>query len=333
MSWNVLGHEWAETLLKHHITQGNTRHAYLFTGAPGTGRRTLALAFLKALDCEDPPAPGEFCDACRSCRGINRLQHMDLLIGQSEAPGETLKIDTVRDIQHDLNMLPYASPWRTALFLRFEEANTNAQNALLKTLEEPPERSKLLVTASNENALLPTISSRCEVLRLRPMSLASLQSELEKRPDVADSLTARRAAHMAAGRVGYAFRLIDDPGEMDRIETIASDAIDLLKTDYRSRFAYASDFKDTKKRGQLREILQIWQSVFRDLLLVSSAADQDLPLSFVTLQDRLTGLASKAASSQFRSSLSALNQSIAYLNGNVNMMLLLENLFLDWPKL
>ena len=174
MSWNVWGHEWAEALLKKHIAGNLTRHAYLFTGAPGIGRRTLALAFVKALYCQNPPEPGEFCGSCRNCKQLDKLQHTDLFIGQAAAPGETLKIDTVREIQHNLNMQPYAAPWRTALFLRFEEANINAQNALLKTLEEPAPLSKLLLTASNENALLPTISSRCEVIRLRPMAMPEL---------------------------------------------------------------------------------------------------------------------------------------------------------------
>ena len=106
MSWNVWGHEWAESLLKKHIAGKMTRHAYLFTGAPGIGRRTLALAFTKALYCQNAPAPGEFCGTCRSCKQLDRLQHTDLFIGQSAGPGETLKIDTVREIQHNLNMQP-----------------------------------------------------------------------------------------------------------------------------------------------------------------------------------------------------------------------------------
>ena len=201
MSWGVWGHEWAESLLKKHIRGNMTRHAYLFTGAPGIGRRTLALAFTKALYCQEAPEPGEFCGSCRNCRQLDRTQHTYLFIGQSAGQGETLKIDTVREIQHDLNMQPYAAPWRTALFLRFEEANINAQNALLKTLEEPPALSKLLLTASNENALLPTISSRCEVIRLRPMVLSELAEKLEAsralQPD-----EARRLAHLSGGRPG-----------------------------------------------------------------------------------------------------------------------------------
>ena len=333
MSWDVWGHEWAEALLKKHIAGGLTRHAYLFTGAPGIGRRTLALAFVKALYCQDPPEPGEFCGSCRNCRQLDKLQHTDLFIGQAAAPGETLKIDTVREIQHNLNMQPYAAPWRTALFLRFEEANLNAQNALLKTLEEPTPLSKLLLTASNENALLPTISSRCEVIRLRPMALTDLSKKLESsRMMLPDD--ARRLAHLAAGRAGYALRLADTPDEVERIISIASDGVEMLSADTVQRFAYAAAFKDVKKRPVLRETLQIWQSLFRDLLLFSTSEDEDtLPISFTDLRDSLKGLAEKGSPEIFRKSLSEINRMIMYLNANANLQLLAENLLLNFPNL
>lgn len=333
MSWNVWGHEWAETLLKKHIAGGMTRHAYLFTGAPGIGRRTLALSFTKALYCQNPPEPGESCGTCRSCKMLEKLQHTDLFIGQAAAPGETLKIDTVREIQHNLNMQPYAAPWRTALFLRFEEANINAQNALLKTLEEPPPLSKLLLTASNENALLPTISSRCEVIRLRPMALDELAQKLESSRMMMPE-DAKRLAHLSAGRAGYALSLADATDEADRLVSIASDGLELLQEDTVRRFAYAASFKDVRKRPVLRETLQIWQSLFRDLLLLSSAgSEDDPPISFIDLRDQLGSLAEKSSPETFRAVLSEVNRMITYLNANVNLQLLAENLLLNFPKL
>ena len=333
MSWNVWGHEWAEALLKKHIAGNLTRHAYLFTGAPGIGRRTLALAFVKALYCQNPPEPGEFCGSCRNCKQLDKLQHTDLFIGQAAAPGETLKIDTVREIQHNLNMQPYAAPWRTALFLRFEEANINAQNALLKTLEEPAPLSKLLLTASNENALLPTISSRCEVIRLRPMAMPELAKKLEAARMMLPQ-DALRLAHLSAGRAGYALRLADDPDEVDRIISIASDGIELLGQGTVQRFTYAAAFKDVKKRPVLRETLQIWQSLFRDLLLISASGEEsELPISFVDLRENMENLASKGSPEVFRKMLSEINRMILYLNANANLQLLAENLLLNFPNL
>ncbi len=333
MSWDVWGHEWAENLLKKHIAGGLTRHAYLFTGAPGIGRRTLALAFIKALYCQNPPEPGGFCGSCRNCKQLSKLQHTDLFIGQAAAPGETLKIDTVREIQHNLNMQPYAAPWRTALFLRFEEANLNAQNALLKTLEEPTPLSKLMLTASNENALLPTISSRCEVIRLRPMALDALAKKLETaRMMLPDE--ALRLSHLAGGRPGYALQLADNPDDAERIVSIAQDGIELLGQGTVQRFAYAASFKDVKKRPVLRETLQVWQSLFRDLLLLSvSEEGNDPPVSFLDLKDDLEKYAAKGSPKIFRESVAEINRMISYLNANVNLQLLTENLLLNFPNL
>lgn len=335
MSWDVFGHEWAERLLKRHIETGKTRHAYMFTGAPGIGRRTLALRFTKALNCLQPPAPGEFCGECRNCRQIERMQHPDLFIGQTETEGGSFKVDTIRSIQHDLNMMPYAAPWRTALLLRFEEANASAQNALLKTLEEPPAASKLFVTASNENALLPTISSRCEVIRLRPMPLDGLQQVLMERKDLNEE-TARRTAHLSAGRVGYAMTLADNPDEISRIVSIAADGLYLLESGVVDRFKYAASFKDVKKRAVLRETMMIWQSLFRDLMILSSEdaeEGKDLPISYLDLQSELKQAAEKAPAKQFRACLSEINRLMTYVNANVNTQLLAETLLLDWPNL
>ena len=222
-------------------------------------------------------------------------------------------------------------PWRTALFLRFEEANINAQNALLKTLEEPPARSKLMLTASNENALLPTISSRCEVIRLRPMAIGDLADKLEQSRMMLRE-DALRLAHLAAGRPGQALRLADDPDEADRITGIAADGIELLKEDTIRRFAYAAAFRDIRKRGQLRETLQIWQSLFRDLLLLSSSEkNTEQPISFLDLQDELKTLAAAGSPEIFRAVLSEVNRMITYLNANVNLQLLMENLLLNFP--
>ena len=145
---------------------------------------------------------------------------------------------------------------------------------------------------------------------------------------------ALRLAHLAAGRPGYALRLADDPDEADRIIGIASDGIELLKEDTVRRFAYAASFRDIRKRGQLRETLQIWQSLFRDLLLISSSENNDeLPISFLDLRDDLTGLAAAGSPEVFRAVLSEVNRMITYLNANANLQLLTENLLLNFPDL
>ena len=156
-NWNLIGNEWAVDMLKKHVTRDTTRHAYLFVGPPGLGRRTLALRFAQALNCQSPVEPGMPCGQCRDCRQIDAMQHADLAIVQSESEGAVLKVDQIREARRTLVLKPYQARYRVALFLRFQEANDNAANALLKTLEEAPSYAVLILTADTPEQLLPTI--------------------------------------------------------------------------------------------------------------------------------------------------------------------------------
>src|ERR1044071_8286813 len=101
-NWNLIGHEWAVDMLKKHIVNGTTRHAYLFAGPPGLGRRTLALRFAQALNCPTPIELGIPCGACRDCRQIESMQHPDMNVIQSDGEGATLKVDQIRESRRTL---------------------------------------------------------------------------------------------------------------------------------------------------------------------------------------------------------------------------------------
>ena len=143
-NWNLIGHEWAVDMLKKHVANGTTRHAYLFAGPPGLGRRTLALRFAQALNCQTPLDAGIPCGQCRDCKQIEAMQHADLTVVQADSDGGTLKVDQIREARRTLTFKPYQSKYRVAIFLRFQEANDNAANALLKTLEEAPSYAVLI---------------------------------------------------------------------------------------------------------------------------------------------------------------------------------------------
>lgn len=328
MSWDVLGHEWAEKLLAGHIRRGEVRHAYLFAGSPGVGRRTLALRFAQALNCPKPIGPGQPCRTCRTCQQIERGAHIDLSILEPEKEGASLKVEQVRDLLPTLSLLPYEAAYRVALLARFQDATPNAQNALLKTLEEAPGRVVLLLTADSPESLLPTIVSRCEVLRLRPLAPARLERVLVQRG--LEPAEARLLARFSGGRLGQALRLHEDPSALERRAQLAEDFFKVLASSRRARIVYAEPFGRPGGKEHLRESLLVWLSLWRDVLLAASGAG--LPLANPDLEPRLAAVAGQAGLSEARSRASGVEKALAGLDANLNARLLAEVTLLDWPR-
>ena len=328
-NWGMLGHEWAVEMLIQQITHDSVRHAYLFSGPPGIGRRTLALRLAQALDCPQPLAPGEPCGSCRTCRQIERMQYPDLAIIQAEKEGGTLKVEQIRAIRQSLVLTPYQGSHRVALFLRFQEANANAANALLKTLEEAPAYAVLVLTADTPEQLLPTIVSRCEVLRLRPLPVEEVEGYLQEHG--ADPGDARLLAHISGGRPGYALHLMQDKEALDFRTQRLEEMQELLQSNRRKRFAYAEKLTDRKNaaRAQLRETMLLWLSFWRDVLLCCSGAQT--PLANIDRLAEIESLAGRFSLAETHRLVAAAEGAIDQLERNVNPRLLVEVLLLDWP--
>ena len=325
-NWNLVGHEWAVDMLKRHVINGTTRHAYLFTGPPGLGRRTLALRFAQALNCQTPVDAGIPCGQCRDCKQIQAMQHADLAIIQAEAEGGTLKVDQIREARWSLTLKPYQSNYRVALFFRFQEANDNAANALLKTLEEAPSYAVLILTADNPEQLLPTIVSRCEVLRLRPLKIENVQSALENRG--IETSQARLIAHISGGRFGYALRLIENEALLEKREERLNDLQSLISASRVEKFAYAD--KLARDKESMRQAVLIWLSYWRDVMLRSAQAET--PLVNVDRNVEIEDLAGRLDLSIARRAVSDFENVLEKMERNVNSRLLAEVLLLDLPK-
>lgn len=330
--WHMHGYAWIVQILREQIIQGTTRHAYLLTGPQGVGRRTLAVRMAQALNCVNPTSPGEPCFKCRSCKLIERTQHPDVLVIQSEAIGSKLKVEQIRDLQRSLSLAPYEAQYRVAILLRFEEANPNAANALLKTLEEPPPQVKLILTAESSESVLPTIVSRCEVIRLHPLPVASVNESLQSHwglsPDQALLL-----AHLSGGCLGSAVRFYQEPERLSLRQEWLEDHMRLLTSSRVERFAYAENLtKDKdKKKAVIRPLLEVWLSFWRDVFLLAAGTQNPL-----VNQDRVAEIDNLAARLGMENShrmVVNLEHTIGWLDKNVNPRLALEVLMLNLPVL
>lgn len=331
MTWNIKGHDWAVEMLLQHIARGTKRHAYLFSGPPGVGRRTIALSFAQALNCTKPPEPGVPCEACRACRQIGQLQHPDLSIVQAEQEGGSIKVDQIRKLQRSLSLSPYESRYRVALLMDFEGATASTQNALLKTLEEAPEKVILLLTANSPENLLPTITSRCEILRLRPLRLDRIAGMLREDFEMSAD-EALRLAHLSGGKPGLAYRLAENPDLLQENDEQIENLISLLGSNLRARFAFAEQFRPGSKRNALREVLQTWLLFWRDVML--TGLQSQVPLVNLKWKEQIDHMVKHIDAQQARIRVTDLEEALNNLETtNINAQMLVEVLLLDWPRL
>jgi DNA polymerase-3 subunit delta' len=179
-------------------------HALLVVGPPGSGKRTLARELAKALLCAR--AEGDACDECRDCRLVEHGNHPDLNLFARDAAHSNVHIETARALQDALALKPFQARRKVAVLEEANLLNEAAANSLLKTLEEPPGDAVILLLTTTLADVLPTIRSRCQVLRMRPLSTAVVAEVLEREHGLAADQAAYAAA-MSGGTLGRALEL------------------------------------------------------------------------------------------------------------------------------
>jgi len=329
-NWNLIGHDWAVAALQRDIDSERLRHAYLIAGPAGLGKRTLALAFIRALLCEQHSGCGE----CRPCKRLASGNHPDVISVAPLISGKTIKtekitIDRIRELIKALSLKPAEATRHIALVTNFETANEEAANAFLKTLEEPPGDAILLLTTDQAEALLPTIRSRCELLTLRPLPAALIGEALIDRWGVPPE-RAQLLAHLSGGRLGWAVSASEAEGQtLERREQRLTELDQLLSSSRAKRFAYAEAL--AKDRDALRETLDLWLCWWRDVMLVAAGA-RTTPVNSDQLPalHRAAEALGPAAAAQ---TVEAVQRTLALLPRNINARLAVEVLLLDLPKI
>lgn len=317
----LVGHQWAVDLLSRQQQRGQPAQSLLLTGLPNVGKSTLACYFAQYLNCEGSPKP---CGHCLSCRKIISGNHPDVRILDDD--DESLKIDQIRELQRELSLSPHESQYRVVVLCNFERATTSAANALLKTLEEPASQVVLILTATDPGRLLPTIVSRCQILTLRPlpkqMILEALQTNSQASPEQAELL-----GQLAAGRLGWAVRALQDGQFLARREQHLQQLLSLLRMGRADRLAYAQQI--SRDPIAVKESLILWVTIWRDLLLLRSGSQTKI--INLDWHDRLQALAQQISLAQAQEMVTRLRAALANLERNVNSRLNLEIVLLKLP--
>ncbi len=336
-NWGIIGHEWAVDFLRRSLIYGRQRHAYLFVGSASLGKMTLAQTFAMALNCEDAQVARRPCRQCRACQAISRGQDPDLILVQQPA-GAPLKIGAVREVSRLLALKPYAARYRIAIFDNFDAGYKQsdriappAQDALLKTLEEPVSYAVLILLASALERVLPTIRSRAQTLQLRPAPQQRIKAQLLARGCAENQ--ADLIARLSGGRVGWALAALEDESPLEFRAQMLDRLRDVVKGTRLLRLKAAAEVSQraAKDKAMLRAILECWQSYWRDLLLQCYASPVK-PCN-IDRHEEIRALAGRLDPAQARVALQATSQAMRALDTNANTRLLLDALFLDYPLL
>ncbi|MCA1595359.1 MAG: DNA polymerase III subunit delta' [Chloroflexi bacterium] len=365
----IIGHEIAVSRLRSSLENGAVGHAYLFAGPSGVGKTTTARAFAKALNCERAASliggPADSCDLCSACRQADAGVHPDIHIVRpaliaSEAEGSDRRVSTeilisqIREMRRMINLSPSVGRRKVFIVTPADAMNEQAQNALLKSLEEPPEACTLILCAESAESILATIQSRCQVLRFGTAPRALIQLRLRELFGLTEDDAAIVAA-LAQGRVGMAIRLAGEPAwrdarraMLDLVEAALSNGpLNALQSVSRLRDA-ASQIPilidrlsggDTEaasekmaSRVQLQLLFEELAVLARDLLVLRSSDNRsgaDLLVNLDRLES-LRRLAARQSEPMLRRALDSTLTAQDLLRRNVNPQLLLEDLMLEF---
>ena len=278
----VIGQKMAVSHLQNAIRTGHLSQAYLIHGEKGSGKTALASALAAAVQCEHPKEENgrtEPCGCCCSCRQIAAGRHPDVVWVTNERVGAVTKtaaigVAAARFVQSDAAVKPYRGPYKIYIIPNADRMNPQAQNALLKTLEEPPSYVMVLLLSDNPAAFLPTVLSRCIAIRLQPAPEAELLQALEEEGICGEA--ARTAARLSHGNPGRCRALTGE-----ELQAFLQETIGLLQSlkdaDAGRILAFAQKLAGDKDGGESRmeDFLDFARSWYRDLLVRKSTGAED----------------------------------------------------------
>jgi len=323
---DIVGHQRPITWLQTAVTTNHLGHAYLFHGEPTIGKRLTAIALAQYLHCEAPqgaPTP-DACSLCRSCHQIAQTTHPDCLLIQPEDPQKQnprITIDQIRDIEHLVIYRPLVGSHKVCLIDPADSMTQEAANALLKTLEDPPDHCLFLLISSRPEPLLPTIRSRCITLRFSPLPASSIYEFLKNQTDMEDT-DAKLIAAFSEGRLGSALSC-----DLTELKVKLRQYWALLFGEHTASASRVMDMSESLvKSNQVQEAIHWFWAGLRDLLLLT--LDHSLAPALYTEQETaLRQLAQHMTPFSILPLIHELNQLERGQQRNFNMQIGLEQFF------
>lgn len=319
---DIIGQEQLKEHLQNAISMNKVSHAYIINGERSSGKEFVAKIFAMTLQCEKQGT--EPCGECHSCKQAMSQNHPDIIFVSHEKPN-TIGVEDIRNqINNDIVIKPYSGPRKIYIINEGEKMTVQAQNALLKTLEEPPGYAVILILTANVDAFLPTILSRCVVLNMKPVADELVKKYLMSELHVPD-YKANICVAFARGNIGKAKLLASS----EEFEKVKEEAITLVK--YINDMETNEIVKAIKKISEYKldvndylDILSVW---YRDVLLYKATRDIN-SLIFRDELQQITRVADRSTYEGIENIVNALEQAKRRLQANVNFDLTMELLLL-----
>ncbi len=318
----IVGHEQIKEHMQAAIRDKKPFHAYLFQGEEGVGKEALARTFAAGLQCQSESADKP-CKECVSCRQMESGNQPDVIWVTREKA--SLGVDEIRDqLCNTMDIKPFSSPYKIYLVPEAEKMTEAAQNALLKTIEEPPEYGIVILMTSNISALLPTIQSRCLTMEFRPLSTAVVESYVKEHCQVPD-YQARASAAFAQGNLGKAMRYAKSEDFIERKDHIISLLRHVEQMDLSEMLAVIKDLGTRK--DEVRDYIDLMVLWYRDVLLFKATKD----INQLLFQDEASYISREASHRSYEKIeeiLQAFEKAKVRLRANVNFDITMELMLL-----
>lgn len=318
----IVGHEQIKEHMQAAIRDKKPFHAYLFQGEEGVGKEALARTFAAGLQCQSESADKP-CKECVSCRQMESGNQPDVIWVTREKA--SLGVDEIREqLCNTMDIKPFSSPYKIYLVPEAEKMTEAAQNALLKTIDEPPEYGIVILMTSNISALLPTIQSRCLTMEFRPLSTAVVESFVKEHCQVPD-YQARASAAFAQGNLGKAMRYAKSEDFIERKDHIISLLRHVEQMDLSEMLAVIKDLGTRK--DEVRDYIDLMVLWYRDVLLFKATKD----INQLLFQDEASYISREASHRSYEKIeeiLQAFEKAKVRLRANVNFDITMELMLL-----
>ena len=322
----IVGQEAVTEHLQNAIKTGSMSHAYIINGERGAGKKLLARTYAAALQCEDlrmEKGLPEPCGECRSCLQVMTANHPDIIVWPRKKPPKYSVRDDIRPFLPDVSVKPYQSPWKIYIFEDAEQLNVQSQNALLKTLEEPPAYAAFLLLSNGTDNFLPTVMSRCITLQMRQIPEHVTAAYLEREKGLGEG-KARLCARFSRGNIGRALELSGSSDFSDFLKESVRLFSSLPDMDAWEIATAAGRFGAPERLEDFLELTSAW---YRDVLVYKSTAGRG-DLVFSDQKEDIKAAAGRFTYERMQKVTEAVSLSAVRIRGNVNAVMTLESMLL-----